>query len=101
MFFLIKDFPFKGNICFSLSRILLSINDLEIRKFRDKYLLCVFSNNKFPICGEMAGWGDSGSQTGSRTASSGGFLCGFNIVGRLRQLHEAGQAVGLRGCRAY
>ena len=31
----------------------------------DKYLLCVFSHNKFPICGEMAGWGVSGLQTGS------------------------------------
>ena len=41
----------------------------------------------------MAGWGDSGSQTGSRTASSGGFLCGFNIVGRLGPLHEAGHIV--------
>ena len=70
-------------------------------KFRDKYLLCVFSHNKFPICGEMAGWGDSGSQMGSRTASSGGFLCGFNIVGRLGPLHEAGQAVGLHRRRAY
>ena len=45
----------------------------------------------------MAGWGDSRSQTGSRTTPFGGFLCGFNIVGRLGQLHEAGQAVGLRG----
>ena len=51
MFFLIKDYPFK-----------------------DKYLLCVFSHNKFPICGEMAGWGDSGSQTGSKTTPSGGFV---------------------------
>ena len=61
----------------------------------NKYLLCVFSHNKFPICGEMVGWEDSGSQTGSRTASSGGFLCGSNIVGRLGSLHEAGQEVGL------
>ena len=37
---------------------------------------------------------------GSRTAPSGGFLCGFNIVGRLGPLHEAGQAVGLCGRRA-
>ena len=29
----------------------------------------------------MAGWGDSGSQTGSKIAPCGGFLCGFNIVG--------------------
>ena len=49
----------------------------------------------------MVGWGDSGSQTGSRTAPSGGFLCGFNIVDRLGPLHEAGQAVDLRGRRAY
>ena len=38
---------------------------------------------------------------GSRTASSGGFLCRFNIVGCLGPLHEVGQAVGLRGRRAY
>ena len=48
----------------------------------DKYLLCVFSHNKFLICGEMAGCGVSGPQTGSRTAASGGFPCGFNTVGR-------------------
>ena len=65
-------------------------------KFRDKYLLCIFSHNKFPICDEMAGWGDSGSQTGSRTALSGEFFYGFNIMGRLGPLHEVGQAVGLR-----
>ena len=34
---------------------------------------------------------------GFGTALSGGFLCGFNIVGRLGLLHEVGQAVGLRG----
>ena len=45
----------------------------------------------------MAGWGDSGSQTGSKTAPSGRFLCGFNIIGRLGQLHE----VGLCGRQAY
>ena len=50
-------------------------------KFRDKYLLCVFSHNKFLIYSEMDGWGDSGSQKGFRTALPGGFLCGFNIVG--------------------
>ena len=38
---------------------------------------------------------------GSRTAPSSGFRCGFNTVGRLGPLHEAGQAVGLRGRRAY
>ena len=70
-------------------------------KFRDKYLLCVVFHNKFPICNEMADWGDSGSQTGSRTAPSGGFLCGFNIVGCLRPLHEAGKVMGLRGRRTY
>ena len=70
-------------------------------KFKDKYLLCLFSDNKFLICGEMVGWGDSGSQMGSRTALSSGFLCGFNIVGRLGPLHDASQAVGLRGCPAY
>ena len=64
-------------------------------------MLCVFSHNKFPICGEIAGWGDLGSQTGSKTAPSGGFPCDFNTVGRLEPLHEAGQAVGLHGCRAY
>ena len=67
----------------------------------DKYLLCVFSHNKIPICGEMTDWGDSGSQKGFRIAPFCGFLCGFNIVGRLESLHEAGQAVGLRGQRAY
>ena len=45
--------------------------------------------------------GDSGSYTGSRTAPSGWFLCGFSIVGRLGQLHEEGQALGLRGRWAY
>ena len=64
-------------------------------------MLCVFSHNKFSICGEIAGWGDLGSQTGSKTAPSGGFPCDFNTVGRLEPLHEAGQAVGLHGCRAY
>ena len=34
---------------------------------------------------------------GFETALSGGFSCGFNTVGRLRPLHEVGQAVGLRG----
>ena len=34
---------------------------------------------------------------GSRTAPSGGFPCGFNIVSRLGPLHEAGQKVGLCG----
>ena len=38
---------------------------------------------------------------GSRTAPFGGFPCGFNTVGRLGPLHEAGQAVGLHGRRAY
>ena len=64
-------------------------------------LLCVFSHNKFLICGEMASSRDSGSQTGSRNAPSSKFSCGFNIAGRLGQLHETGQAVGLHGCRAY
>ena len=73
---------FKNNICFSLSRLSFQIKDLEIRKFKDKYLFCVFFHNKFPICGEMAGRGDSGSQMGFRTAFFGGFSCGFNIVGR-------------------
>ena len=49
----------------------------------------------------MAGWGDLGSHTGFRNAHSGGFPCGFSVVGRLGPLHEAGQAVGLRGRRAY
>ena len=43
----------------------------------------------------MVGWGDSGSHTGFGTALSGGFSCGFNTVGRLGPLDEAGQAVGL------
>ena len=64
-------------------------------------MLCVFSHNKFPICGEIVGWGDLGSQTGSKTAPSGGFPCDFNTVARLEPLHEAGQAVGLHRCRAY
>ena len=63
----------------------------------DKYLLCVFFHNKFPIYGKIVSWGDSGSQTSSRIAPSCGFLCGFNIVGRLGPIHEAGHAVGLRG----
>ena len=77
------------------------MKDLEIRKSGDKYLLCVFSHNKFPICDKMAGWGDSGSQTGSRIAPSGGFSCGFNIVGCLGTLHEEGHVVGLRRRRTY
>ena len=40
-----------------------------------------------------------GSHMGFRTALSCGFLCGFNTVGRLRTLHEVGQAVGLRGLK--
>ena len=67
----------------------------------DKYILCIFSHNKFLICCEMTGWGVSGPQTGSRTAPSGGFQCSFNIVGRLGPLHEASQAMGLRRRRAY
>ena len=31
------------------------------------------------------------------TAPSGGFPCGFNIVGRLEPLHEVGKVVGLHG----
>ena len=50
---------------------------------------------------EVAGWRDSGSHTGFRTAMSGGLPCGFNTVGSLGQLHEAGQAMGLCGRRAY
>ena len=49
----------------------------------------------------MASWGDLGSHTGFRTVPSGGFPCGFSIAGCLGSLHEAGQAVGLRGRRAY
>ena len=68
---------------FLLFKILsFQIKDLEIRKLRDKYLLYVFSHNKFLICGEMVGWGGSRSQTGSRTVPFGGFPCGFNTVGR-------------------
>ena len=36
---------------------------------------------------------------GFGTALSGGFPCGFNIVGRLEPLHEVGQAVGLGGLK--
>ena len=36
---------------------------------------------------------------GFGTALSGGFPCGFNTVGRLRPLHEVGQAVVLRGIK--
>ena len=61
----------------------------------------MFSHNKFLICGKMAGCGDLGPQTGSRSAPSGGFPCGFNIVGLLGLLHEAGQAMGLHGRQAY
>ena len=49
----------------------------------------------------MVGWGDSGSRTSFRTAPSGGFPCGFSVMGRLGPVHEAGQAVDLHGCRAY
>ena len=38
---------------------------------------------------------------GYRIASSDWFPCGFNIVGFLGPLHEAGQAVGLHGQWAY
>ena len=38
---------------------------------------------------------------GSRTTPYGGFLYGFNIVGRFGSLHEAGQALGLRRRQAY
>ena len=87
---------------FSLSRIILPIKDLEIKKFGEKYLFCEFSHNKFPICGKMVNWGgDSGSQTGSKTAPSGGFPFDFNIVGRLRPLHEASHVMGLRGRQPY
>ena len=55
----------------------------------------------FPICGEVADQGDSGSHTGFGTALSGGFPCAFNTVGRLGAFHEAGQAMGLRGRRVY
>ena len=49
MFFLIKD-SFYGIIyVFPYHGLSFQIKDLEIRKFRDKYLLCVFSHNKFPI----------------------------------------------------
>ena len=85
-------FPYQG--------LSFQIKDLEIKKFGDKYLLSVFSHNKFLICGKMVGWGDSGSQTGSRTAPSSRFPCGFNIVGRLGPLHEAGHAGGMHGRRA-
>ena len=67
----------------------------------DKYILCVFSHNKFSICREMASWGVSGPQTGSRTTPLGGFPCGFNTVDHLGPLYEAGQAMSLRGRRTY
>ena len=59
------------------------------------YILRIFSY------GEVAGWGDSGSHTGFRTALSGGFPCGFNVIGRLGPLYEAGQTMGLCGHWAY
>ena len=64
MFFLIKDYP----------------SNQRIYKLGNLGINIYFAY--FPIYGEMASWGDSGSQTGSRTALSSGFMCGFNIVGR-------------------
>ena len=49
----------------------------------------------------MVGWGDLGSHTGFKTALSGGFPCGFSVMGRLGPLHEAGQAMGMCGRGAY
>ena len=49
----------------------------------------------------MADWGDSGSHTGVRTALSGGFSCGFSVMGRLGPLHEASQTMGLCGRGDY
>ena len=42
---------------FPYQRLSFQIKDLEIRKFGDKYLLCIFSHNKFSICRRMASWG--------------------------------------------
>ena len=42
---------------FPYQRLSFQIKDLEIRKFGDKYLLCIFSHNKFPIYSKMVGWG--------------------------------------------
>ena len=38
---------------------------------------------------------------GFRTVLSGGFPCGFSVMGRLGPLHEVGQAMGLCGRWAY
>ena len=81
---------------FSYQRLSFQIKDLEIRKFRDKYLLCVFSHNKFLICDKMPDWGDLGSQTGSRTAPSGGFPCDFNIIGRFMRRVRQWACTGAR-----
>ena len=43
----------------------------------------------------MAGQGTRDPKRGSKTAPSRGFLCDFNIVGRLGPLHDAGHKVGL------
>ena len=100
-FSLLRIILFRNKICFSLLRIILLNKGLEIMKFKDKYLLCVFFHNKFPICGEMAGWEDSGSHTASKTVPYDGFPCGFNTMGRFGLLHETGQAMGQHGHRVY
>ena len=52
----------------------------------------------------MVRWPAGGTRDSTRvfkTAPSDGFPCDFNVVCRLGPFHEAGQAVGLHGCRGY
>ena len=61
----------------------------------DKYPMLDFLpniviHNILSICGKMADWGTRDPKRGSRTLPYGWFPCGFNMVGCLGQLHEAG-----------
>ena len=66
----------------------------------DKYHVNDFLPN-IVIHNKMTGWETRDPRQGYRILPSGWFPYGFNIVGRLRPLHEAGQAVGLQGRWAY
>ena len=44
----------------------------------------------FPIYGEMVDWGTRDSTRVFMTTLSGGFSCGFSVVGRLELFHETG-----------